>query len=622
MKIRYKLVGMVLVIFALFGAAVGAYFLLTARIGAIEAEKLQLAAVSRTLNNLRVSVNRLDSLPLGDAREELVASRAAFSASIDGIQGMRVLPSLSAEIQGALETLAGIKEMIDARFEPLVAALDALVENSSRFAHGASGGIAVPELMDELYGSPDEAAPALMFQTVQFRNKAKAIDFLLISQDEIIGEQYATIDALAEAGATEALTGALAIVAVILGACVAMALIMANRLARSVESIGAHAQVLASGDLTHSFETNRKDEIGALSAALNGFLESLNGAIGSMRGASERSQRVKEELIAASQDASSSIVEIESNSESISRQIGLLNGQVEATAKEVSSVSGGVVELNQSIMRQKETVGAALASLKGILEELEKVVGSAEEGAARSDRLKKELGRSKDEFASTYASIMTIHEKVDTINSIASVMEGISSQTNLLAMNAAIEAAHAGAYGKGFAVVANEIRSLAEASAQSSREISKNLGEIVAEIGRASELAGAASGSFGSMDAGMSELDRAIASMRVQVRGTMEAGRGVADAIGSLERVSAGIESRSAAMEASAKAIGAGVADLERISSEVCTNTSEIDLGIHHIGESIMGVAKRAEAMGEISAELDASIRAFKTRDREEAVEA
>lgn len=157
---------------------------------------------------------------------------------------------------------------------------------------------------------------------------------------------------------------------------------------------------------------------------------------------------------------------------------------------------------------------------------------------------------------------------------MASVKAGIASRINLLAMNAAIEAAHAGDYGRGFAVVADEIRQLSVASSASSKSIAVKIKEVTEKIGEAADTKRETSEAF--------------------------------DAISSK----------------TAEAIRETVEDLSRISREVVASSGDIVKELAGIGASVGGVSERATRIGEIGDELDCLINHFMTEACAEPTEA
>jgi len=405
---------------------------------------------------------------------------------------------------------------------------------------------------------------------------------------------------------------ALGIILVLVLSAIAIALRMATRMSSSVERLGRNAGLLESGDLTGRFERTSRDEVGALADGLNGFLVTLSETVSGIHRASAKNVEVRNLLHAAAQEASSSVAEIESNSESITRQIGKLNDQVALTSSEITAVSGQIGTLHGDVGRQNQTVAGASDAIGTVIGSLEQVVSLVSSGRDASNELADSVGKSREELSETYRRITKINESAGTIREITGVMAGIAARTNLLAMNAAIEAAHAGQYGQGFAVVADEIRSLAEASSARSKEIGKNIVAIVKEIEQTQELAANTNTAFDGMLQRLEAMGDSINRIQESIVKTSTDSASVSRAMRELNEISAKIGSGSDAMSASSRTIIETARDLERISHEVYTNISEINSGIHHIGETVRSVTAHAETVGEVSAALDSEVRFFK----------
>jgi methyl-accepting chemotaxis protein len=211
------------------------------------------------------------------------------------------------------------------------------------------------------------------------------------------------------------------------------------------------------GDLTQRVEINRKDEFGALSNNFNAFVSKIHGIISDVTSSTEQVASASTEIAASAEQMAA----------------GIANQQEQTT-----QVSAAIEEMSA-------TVGEVSAKSKDAAQAAQKSGSEATEGGMVVTETVDEMSGISEQVNIAATAVSELGRKGEQIGEIISVINDIADQTNLLALNAAIEAARAGEHGRGFAVVADEVRKLAERTTDATEEVGRSIREIQDETGTA-----------------------------------------------------------------------------------------------------------------------------------------
>lgn len=452
----------------------------------------------------------------------------------------------------------------------------------------------------------------------------RAYSLLFEPYDWIIstGNYYDDIDATIQAMKTEhyqelnriiILLSTFSVVAI--AAFVLIIFVLVRQLTKPLRKVESALDEIAegAGNLTQRIELSGKDEVGRVAHSFDRFVGTLQEMIGGIQESVGTLQNLGVDLSSHMNETAAAVNQISANIGSVLQQVHSQEEQVSTTASSVEELTRNVDSLKQQINQEQSTLEETAGHIDRMLQNIQTMISDVQTTQSEMTDLKKRIQDGQEGVEGASKAVEQIMDRSVQLQEANSFIVGIAAQTNLLAMNAAIEAAHAGESGRGFAVVAEEIRKLADQSSKQSGYIAQEINGIHEEIKNTSEQTASTKQLFELVSSTIEKVNEVFAKVSDGAQQQAAAGDQVGTALKELRDIADSVQNGASEMSNANEQILQAISDLRDRSVQMRSSMDEISSGTNEINTSVTSLNDLSDQNREAIEDITSRVKRFET---------
>ena len=377
--------------------------------------------------------------------------------------------------------------------------------------------------------------------------------------------------------------------------CVGLLLIILNNTKKRIRNTSELIKNLGEqGDLQSRIDLPENDDYSAMLGKLNGFLDNLSVLIQNVRKETDNSSDAADELRKSMESSRQALEQMKQSIEIVAHERSQQDTVIMAATGNVKQMEQSASSVESQVEIQADAIGQSSTAVSQMAANIRSVTGMTEQANSFANVLKNSTTIGTTSLTQAVNAINDIQSVSSEIRSTMTVIQNLANQTNILSMNAAIEAAHAGSYGAGFAVVATEVRNLAESSAKSAKTIQGLIKSMIEKVSSGVEAIDTAGKSFTSITENIDRTTALISTiantMEEQNKGaedTLNATTAVLSAIGEIKNLAHNQSEAALAMSSSFQNIVDSSKQVSQALTENEQNSSALGNAMTIVGKKI-----------------------------------